>query len=177
LAQNRAIFLDRDGVINIDKSYVCKIEDFEFCDGIFEALRELRKMGYLLIVVTNQSGIGRGYYTSNDFRVLTKWKLEELEKQGIFIDEVYHCHHDPDVGCGCRKPAIGMLQKANEKFDINMADSWMIGDKKSDIDAGKNAGVKNTILISKDSQDKKGAAYCVENILDILPIIKNHSSS
>jgi D-glycero-D-manno-heptose 1,7-bisphosphate phosphatase len=177
LKKNRAIFLDRDGVINIDKSYVCKIEDFEFCVGIFDVLRTLQKMGYLLIVVTNQSGIGRGYYTSEDFKVLTKWKLKELEKESIFIDEVYHCHHDPDEGCGCRKPATGMLDAAKHKFDIDMANSWMIGDKKSDILAGKNAGVKNTILISRNTQDKKGAKFCVKSVVDVLEIIKNHTPS
>jgi len=172
LAKNRALFLDRDGVINIDHGYVCKIDDFEFCDGIFEVLKKFQKMGFLLIVVTNQSGIGRGYYTSDDFETVTAWKLDALEKKEIFIDEVYHCHHDPDSGCGCRKPAPGMLLEACEKFDIDMEASWMIGDKKSDIDAAYNSGVKNTILISPDCADKKGATYCVNTILETLKIIK-----
>jgi len=172
LPKTKAIFLDRDGVINIDKSYVCKIEDFEFVDGIFEVLHYFRKLGFLLIVVTNQSGIGRGYYTSEDFEKLTAWKLKALEKEGIFIDEVYHCPHDPDSGCGCRKPSPNMLLKAKEKFNIDMQSSWMIGDKKSDIDVGYNAGVKNTILIAKDCSDSKGALYCVNKILDIMTIIK-----
>ncbi len=133
--KNRAIFLDRDGVINVDKGYVCKIDDFEFTEGVFEALREFQKRGFLLIVVTNQSGIGRGLYSSEDFKTLTAWKLDELKKRDIFIDEIYHCHHDPDSGCECRKPAPGMLLKAKEKFNIDMQNSWMIGDKKSDIDA------------------------------------------
>ena len=172
MAKNRAIFLDRDGVINVDKSYVCKIDDFEFCDGIFEVLKKFQKLGFLLIVVTNQSGIGRGYYSSEDFEILTAWKLSELKIRDIFIDEVYHCHHDPDSGCECRKPAPGMLLQAKEKFDIDMSSSWMIGDKKSDIDAALNAGVKNTILISKDCSDKKGAIYCVNSILDTMNIVQ-----
>lgn len=172
LEQNRALFLDRDGVINKDKTYVAKIEDFEFCDGIFEVLKKYQNEGYLLIVVTNQSGIGRGYYTSEDFETLTEWKLDKLQKREIFIDAVYHCDHDPDSGCGCRKPAPGMLLTAKEKFDIDMENSWMIGDKKSDIDAAYNAGVKNTILISSDCSDKKGARYCVNSILDTMNIIK-----
>ncbi len=172
LAKNRALFLDRDGVINVDHGYVCKIEDFEFCDGIFEVLKKYQKLGFLLIVVTNQSGIGRGYYTSEDFETVTAWKLDALEKREIFIDEVYHCHHDPDSGCGCRKPAPGMLLEACEKFDIDMENSWMVGDKKSDIDAAYNAGVKNTILISPDCSDKKGALYCVNSILETIDIIK-----
>ncbi|MCH9813652.1 MAG: D-glycero-beta-D-manno-heptose 1,7-bisphosphate 7-phosphatase [Epsilonproteobacteria bacterium] len=172
LKTNKALFLDRDGVINIDKSYVSKIEDFEFTNGIFEVLKKYQKEGYLLIVVTNQSGIGRGYYTSEDFETLTAWKLDELKKREIFIDEVYHCHHDPDSGCGCRKPAPGMLLSAKEKFDIDMENSWMVGDKKSDIDAAYNAGVNNTILIAPECHDKKGARYCVNSILDIIDIIK-----
>lgn len=172
LAQNRALFLDRDGVINVDHGYVSKIENFEFCSGIFEVLKKYQKLGFLLIVVTNQSGIGRGYYSSEDFETVTAWKLDALEKEEIFIDEVYHCHHDPDSGCGCRKPAPGMLLEACEKFDIDMENSWMIGDKKSDIDAAYNAGVKNTILISQDCSDKKGASYCVNSILETMDIIK-----
>jgi D-glycero-D-manno-heptose 1,7-bisphosphate phosphatase len=172
LPKTKAIFLDRDGVINIDKSYVCKIEDFEFVEGIFEVLHYFRKLGFLLIVVTNQSGIGRGYYTSEDFEKLTAWKLKELEKEGIFIDEVYHCPHDPDSGCGCRKPSPDMLLKAKEKFNIDMQASWMIGDKKSDIYAGYNAGIKDTILISKDCSDMLGALHCVNTILDTIAIIK-----
>jgi D-glycero-D-manno-heptose 1,7-bisphosphate phosphatase len=173
LAKNRAIFLDRDGVINVDHGYVSKIENFQFTDGIFEVLKHFQEIGYLLIVVTNQSGIGRGYYTSEDFETLTAWKLDEFKKREILIDKVYHCHHDPDSGCECRKPAPGMLLRAKEKFDIDMQNSWMIGDKKSDIDAGYNAGVKNTILISKDCSEKKGAKHCVNSILDIIDIIKD----
>jgi D-glycero-D-manno-heptose 1,7-bisphosphate phosphatase len=172
LPKTKAIFLDRDGVINIDKSYVCKIEDFEFVEGIFEVLHYFRKLGFLLIVITNQSGIGRGYYTSEDFEKLTAWKLKELEKEGIFIDEVYHCPHDPDSGCGCRKPSPDMFLKAKEKFNIDMQASWMIGDKKSDIYAGYNAGIKDTILISKDCSDMLGASHCVNTILDTIAIIK-----
>ncbi len=167
MVQNKAVFLDRDGVINIDKSYVSKIEDFEFSEGIFELLIKLKKMGYLLIIITNQSGIGRGYYTEADFQTLTSWMLKEFEKKDIHIDDVYHCNHDPASGCDCRKPAPKMLLDAKKKFDIDMSLSWMIGDKKSDIDAGKNAGVNNTIFISEDCKDKKGSKFCVKSISDI----------
>ena len=172
LVKSRALFLDRDGVINIDHGYVCKIEDFQFVDGIFEVLKKYQKLGFLLIVVTNQSGIGRGYYSSEDFKTVTDWMLDILEKKDIFIDEVFHCNHEPDSGCKCRKPAPGMLFEACEKFDIDMENSWMIGDKKSDIDAAHNAGVKNTILISSDCSDKKGATYCINSILETIDIIK-----
>ena len=125
----------------------------------------------MLIVVTNQSGIGRGYYTIEDFYKVSTYKLKELKQQGIIIDEVYHCPHDPDSNCGCRKPSPAMLLHAKERYNIDMDSSWMIGDKKSDIDAGYNAGVKNTILISPDCSDKKGAKYCVNSISEIVDII------
>ena len=145
--KNKAVFLDRDGVINIDKNYVYKIEDFEFVDGIFEKLRDYQKRGYLLIVVTNQSGIGRGYYTEEDFQKLTSYMLSELEKEGIKIAKVYHCNHSPEEGCECRKPNPGMLLKAKEEFNIDMKNSIMIGDKESDMEACKRAGVGECIKV------------------------------
>ena len=146
-SKTKAVFLDRDGVINIDKSYVYKIEDFEFVDGIFEKLRDYQKRGYLLIVVTNQSGIGRGYYTEEDFQKLTSYMLSELEKEGIKIAKVYHCNHSPEEGCECRKPNPGMLLKAKEEFNIDMKNSIMIGDKESDMEACKRAGVGECIKV------------------------------
>ncbi len=173
MKSNRAIFLDRDGVINIDRSYVGKIEDFEFCSGVFEALKRFQELGFLLIVVTNQSGIARGYYSIDDFLKLTKWKLNELKRRGVFIDEVYYCQHDPDAGCSCRKPSPGMLIEAKDRFNIDLRASWMIGDKRSDIEAALNAGVENTVLISSDCSDKMGAKYCKESILDIVSIVES----
>ena len=171
MSNKKALFLDRDGVINVDHGYVSEIENFEFTDGIFDVLKKYQKLGYLLIVVTNQSGIGRGYYTIEDFHSVTTHKLKELKKEGIIIDEVYHCPHNPDSNCGCRKPSPSMLLHAKEMYDIDMDASWMIGDKKTDIDAGHNAGVKNTILISPDCKDKKGAKYCVKSIKEVTDII------
>jgi D-glycero-D-manno-heptose 1,7-bisphosphate phosphatase len=174
-SKNRAIFLDRDGVINVDKQYVCKIEDFEFKEGVFEVLRFLQDEGYLLIVVTNQSGIGRGYYTFEDFRKVTRWKLEELERRGVHIDEVYHCPHAPEWECDCRKPSPKMLLEARDKYGIDMQRSWMIGDKKSDIDAGKNAGVGKTVLISeKNCKESLGADFCICNITELAELVERY---
>ena len=167
----RAIFLDRDGVINVDRGYVSTIEAFEFVPHLFETLRHFRALGYLLIIVTNQSGIGRGYYTLEDFKKLSAWMLERLEEEGIKIDALYHCPHDPDSGCGCRKPAPGMILEAIDTFGIDPQRSWMIGDKQSDIDAAKNAGIERTILIAPDCADKRGARYCVQSIFDTMKII------
>lgn len=160
----KAIFLDRDGVINLDKAYVSKIEDFEFCEGVFEALTHFQNLGYLLIIVTNQSGISRGYYTEEDFQKLTDWMRKELLHVRIKIDAVYHCPHAPEANCACRKPQSGMFLKAIEDFDIDVKQSWMIGDKPSDIEAALGAGILNTILLGKTS---------VNFILDTINLIKN----
>jgi len=148
----KALFLDRDGVINIDHGYVSQIEDFEFVDGILDFIKEAQARGYLLVIVTNQSGIGRGYYTSEDFERLTAWMLEKMRQAGITIDRehVFHCPHDPDEGCDCRKPMPGMLIEAAKRFEIDLKNSWMIGDKPSDIEAGKRAGVGHTYLTEKN---------------------------
>ena len=166
----KAIFLDRDGIINMDHSYVYKIDNFEFCEGIFEALQHFLSLDYQLFIVTNQSGIGRGYYTKDDFEKLTSWMLKEFTLEGIKITKVYHCPHSPDEGCECRKPAIAMLERARKEFDVDMKNSWMIGDKESDIQAGFNANIPNTIFVN--SSTCKEASYSVKSILDTINIIK-----
>lgn len=167
----KAVFLDRDGVINIDKAYVSKIEDFEFCEGVFETLRHFQKLGYLLIIVTNQSGIGRGYYSEEDFQKLTSWMRQELLHVKITIDAVYHCPHVPETNCACRKPKSGMFEEAIKAFDIDVTHSWMIGDKPSDIEAAHGAGIEQTILLG--NAQSPYAKYRVNFILDTINLIKN----
>ena len=168
--QTKAIFLDRDGVINIDKSYVYKIDEFEFSDGIFEVLKYFQSLGYILLVVTNQSGIGRGYYTQKDFLKLTSYMCNEFEKRDIKISKVYHSPSLPEKNLPCRKPNPGMLLEGEKDFNIDMKSSWMIGDKKSDIEAGLNAGISNTIYIGDGELEV--AKFCVNSILDTMSIIK-----
>ena len=146
----KALFLDRDGVINVDKNYVYKIEDFEFKDDIFDICLKYQSQGFLIFVVTNQAGIARGYYSENDFWILTDWMCNKFQEKGINIKKVYFCPHHPEFTgeCLCRKPNPGMLLKAIEEYDIDISSSVMIGDKQTDIDAAKNAGIKNTILVS-----------------------------
>lgn len=148
-----ALFLDRDGVINIDHAYVYRPEEFEFIDGIFELCRAAQAMGYLLIVITNQAGIGRGYYTENDFHRLTEWMCGQFKHENITIDGVYFCPYHPEHGVGefkidspLRKPAPGMLLQAAREHDIDFEKSVLIGDKESDIQAGEAAGVRLNIL-------------------------------
>lgn len=176
--KSKAIFLDRDGVINVDKQYVARIEDFEFKEGIFETLRRLQRAGYLLIVVTNQSGIGRGYYSLEDFQKLTAWKLKRLEEAGIYIDAVYHCPHAPEWHCDCRKPSPKMLLEARDKYAIDMSRSWMIGDKKSDIDAGKRAGVGKTVFVM-DAPDREnpGADHAIRDLSELAVLVEKYGSA
>lgn len=168
--QTKAIFLDRDGVINIDKSYVYKIEEFEFVDGIFEALKYFQSLGYILLVVTNQSGIGRGYYTEENFFKLTSYMCDEFEKRDIKISKVYHSPSTPEDNLPSRKPNPGMLLAGQKDFDVDMTKSWMIGDKKSDIEAGLNAGISNTVFIGDDELEI--AKFSVNSILDTMGFIK-----
>lgn len=154
---NKALFLDRDGVINVNHGYVHLPEQFDFIDGIFDICRLAQKRGYLIIVVTNQAGIGRGYYSEQTFLRLTDWMKREFNKEGIEIAEVYFCPDHPEHGIGVykkesafRKPAPGMLLAAAAAFDICLGDSVLVGDKSSDIEAGKAAGITKNILFSSD---------------------------
>ncbi len=144
----KALFLDRDGIINVDHGYVSTIEAFAFNEDIFDLLRLFVKYGYALFIVTNQSGIGRGYYTIEDFNTLTAWMVKRLEAEGIPIVSVHHCPHLPDEGCDCRKPALGMANAVLRHHAIDLSQSWMIGDKQSDIDFAHNAGIAHTVAIN-----------------------------
>jgi D-glycero-D-manno-heptose 1,7-bisphosphate phosphatase len=148
----KALFLDRDGVINIDNNYVYQIDDFEFIDGVFDLCKKYQDEGYLIIVITNQAGIARGYYTVDDFDKLTNWMTAQFLSKGILLSKVYFCPHHPDFDqdCNCRKPKPGMLLNAAKDFDLNLSQSILIGDKQSDIDAGSNAGIKNLIKVTKN---------------------------
>jgi D-glycero-D-manno-heptose 1,7-bisphosphate phosphatase len=146
--QKRALFLDRDGVINHDSGYTSRVEDFEFIDGIFDLGRAAKSFGYLLIVITNQAGIGRGYYLEQDFLALTEWMQEHFEREGVLITDVFHCPYHPEHGIGCykkdsfdRKPNPGMLLSAAKKHGLDLNRSIMIGDKDTDMRAAKRAGV------------------------------------
>jgi D-glycero-D-manno-heptose 1,7-bisphosphate phosphatase len=154
----RALFLDRDGVINVDHGYVGHQDDFNFVDGIFDLCRVAVRMRYLLIVVTNQAGIGRGFYTSDDFRRLTDWMCEQFSAQGVKISRVYHCPDHPEYGLGkyrrkspYRKPNPGMIIQAATDFNLNLPGSVILGDKVSDMQAGRSAGVGRCWLLKRDN--------------------------
>ncbi|CAA6819242.1 MAG: D-glycero-D-manno-heptose 1,7-bisphosphate phosphatase (EC [uncultured Sulfurovum sp.] len=160
----KALFLDRDGIINVDHGYVYEIDKFEFTEGLFELLRIFVAKGYLLFVVTNQSGIERGYYSEDDFQTLTKWMLDRLKKEGIEVTSVQFCPHEPQKKCTCRKPKRGMVDKILSQHRIDLANSWLIGDKQSDIDLALNSDIANTIGIGKRTIEK--ATHTFKTILE-----------
>ncbi len=143
----KTIFLDRDGVINKEVNYLNKIDDFEFIDGIFDVCLYFQNLGYKIIIVTNQSGIYRGYYTEQDYQKVTQWMLNQFANENINILDIFHCPHGPDSTCNCRKPMPGMFLKAKTKYNIDMKNSWMIGDKEADVIAANAAGIDNTVLV------------------------------
>jgi D-glycero-D-manno-heptose 1,7-bisphosphate phosphatase len=144
-----AAFLDRDGVINADAGYVWRIGDFAILPRVPEALCELRQAGFLLVVVTNQSGIGRGYYSEADLQTLHRHMQQQLSQHGAQVDAIYHCPHEPDFGCSCRKPLPGLLRQAIAELAIDPARSVMFGDKPSDMEAANAAGVGRRYLVSE----------------------------
>ena len=151
---NKALFLDRDGTINVDTGYVHEPEHFIFIDGIFDFCREAQSKGYLVIVITSQSGIERGYFTEAELKAVDARMNELLEAEGAHIDATYYCYHHkkgviPEyaVDCDCRKPKPGLFLRAAKDLDIDLAASFMIGDKESDLEAGINAGCKGVALV------------------------------
>ena len=159
----RALFLDRDGVINVEKNYVWRIEDFEFIPGIFELCAMAQQLGFMLVVITNQAGIGRGYYTEADYQTLTNWMLGQFRTRGIAIDRVYYCPYHPTAGVGkyrCdsndRKPNPGMILSARDELNLDLSESVLVGDKDSDIEAGIAAGVKTNIRLTPSVETTPG---------------------
>ncbi len=173
-----AVFLDRDGVINQEFDYVYRIEDFHFIDGVFDACRKLSKAGFRLIVITNQAGIARGYYTEADFHHLTAWMLDEFRQHDVEIDDVYYCPHHPVHGigsyrraCDCRKPGPGMILRAAGEHSLDLSKSLLVGDKISDIEAGVAAGVGCCVLVlSGHTPDRKDLKK-VDIVFEDLPAV------
>ena len=152
----KTIFLDRDGVINKEVNYLHKIKDVEFIDGIFETCQYFNNLGYSIIIVTNQAGISKGFYDLNDYEILNKWILSQFKYHNIEILDVLHCPHSPESRCSCRKPEPGMLLYAKKKHHIEMQDSWLIGDKETDIEAAISADIPNTILVRSGHKINEG---------------------
>ncbi|MBU0720570.1 D-glycero-beta-D-manno-heptose 1,7-bisphosphate 7-phosphatase [bacterium] len=164
----RALFLDRDGVINIEKDYLYRVEDFEFIDGIFALCKYYQEQGYLIFVVTNQSGIAREYYSQEQFETLTDWMIKKFKHESIEIKKVYYCPHHPDISgnCTCRKPHAGMILDAAYEFHLDLKNSVLVGDKERDIEAALNAGIFETYLFDETKSVTSSKATRIVSKLD-----------
>jgi D-glycero-D-manno-heptose 1,7-bisphosphate phosphatase len=168
-----ALFLDRDGVINVDHGYVHRIDDFEFIPGIFSLVRRGRELGYRIIVVTNQAGIGRGYYSEAQFLALSEWMQARFEAEGAPLDAIYHCPHHPEHGIGVfrqdspdRKPRPGMLLRAAKEWNLDLLRSALVGDRASDIQAAVAAGIPHRFLVRSD--DRSDQAVIVADLAEVM---------
>ena len=171
----KTIFLDRDGVINKEVGYLNRIEDFIFIDGVFEACLSFKKLDYQIIIISNQSGIARGYFTLFEYEKLTKWMLTQFSKQNISILDVFFCPHGPKSKCSCRKPKPGMLVDAQNQYNIDLEKSWMIGDKETDIKAANLAGINNTILLRSGhliNESNSNSKFIINSIKQSKEVIK-----
>lgn len=173
VSQCKAVFFDRDGIVNHDFGYVHKPEDFVFMEGVAALLKNVHYSGYKAVMVTNQSGIARGMYTCDDFWALTEWMQDELAGDGAHFDSIYFCPHHPTAGkggsgeqftitCDCRKPAPGMLFKAEKDHAINLTESIMIGDSQRDISAAIKANLKQAIWLCSAPDKSALEALSVE---------------
>lgn len=169
----KAVFIDRDGTINDnDEGYVHKISDFKFLPEAVSGLQRLSKTEFKTIIITNQSGIGRGYYSQRDFQSLTGWMIKTLKQKKVRIDKVYHCPHVAEDNCECRKPKIGMFLRAVEEVGISLNDSWFVGDDERDVIAGRNANIKTIKLGDQMPANLKlEPNYYAKNLAEAVKII------
>ena len=163
----KAVFIDRDGVLVEDVGFVHKIEDFKLIANVIEGLKLLKN--YRLFIITNQSGIGKGIYSIEDFLRFNNHLIEEVKKLNIKIQKTYYCPHKPEYNCECRKPSAKLIKDASQEFNINLKKSFVIGDRKRDIEMGHNAGCKTILVLTGSGmkeKDKTKADYFAKDLLD-----------
>lgn len=148
-----AFFLDRDGVLNVDHGYVFRWQDWQWVDGALDAIRLLNRLDYAVVVVTNQSGVGRGYYSEEDVRSLHRLVARDAADHAAAIDGFYYCPHGPDDLCECRKPKPGMLLAAARDLGLDLKRSWLVGDKPTDVEAATAAGVRGALFEGGNLRD------------------------
>lgn len=144
---DKAVILDRDGCLNEDKGYVHKVEDFKLLPGVVEGLKKLSKE-FIFVVITNQSGIRRKIYTVDDMNIFNKKLINELKKENIEIKKIYYCPHTPEDVCDCRKPSTKYIKQAAKEFNINLKNSWVIGDHPHDVTMGLKSGCRVVYLLT-----------------------------
>lgn len=174
----QALFLDRDGIINEEHNYVHHVNDFIFMSGIFELCRNAKKAGMAIVVITNQAGIGRGYYTEEQFKILTDWMKSRFIEEDIVIDAVYYCPFHPIHGIGKykkdsfdRKPNPGMLFRARDDLGIDLSSSFLVGDRATDIATAKAASIGASILVSKDEDKSSNPDYYAQSLSEVNTIL------
>lgn len=151
--RNKAVFIDRDGTIARDVPYCSRPEDFELLPGVTEGIKLLKEHGFKVVVITNQSGVGRGYFSEHTLSLIHQKMMAELDKGGAAVDGIYYCPHHPDDDCACRKPRTKMLERAASELDIDISQSYMIGDSKLDMDLAQNAGCTGILLKPSEKGD------------------------
>ncbi len=182
-AVRRCLFLDRDGVVNEELGYLHRREDVRFVPGIFALCRRARSLGYAIVMVTNQAGIGRGFYTEEEFQALTAWMREEFAREGVALDAVYHCPYHPEHGIGAykrehedRKPGTGMLRRAVAEFGVSLAESVMVGDRCTDIAAANAAGLRQAFLLAGTEDGCAGEYMGVGSLGEVEAWLEANSS-
>lgn len=171
----KCIFLDRDGNINVEKDYLYRVEDFEFEPGALEAIKIFKELKYLVVVVTNQSGVARGYYTEEDVQNLHRYLGEKSKEAGGSIDAFYYCPHHPEKGigeynkeCNCRKPGPGMFLEAQKELDVDFEKSIVVGDKMSDVKSGENLGMRGILVRTGHGEKEETKAGVTTEVYDSL---------
>ncbi len=146
--KNKAIILDRDGTLIKERNYISRVGDIKILDGVSEALILLRDAGFKIIIATNQSGVARGFFNEKKVKKINKEVCQRLKRAGAVVDGVFYCPHHPDAQCACRKPAPGMIKEAQKRFNLDLKRSFCIGDKLTDVEFGKNAGLSAILLLT-----------------------------
>ena len=187
MSRRQALFLDRDGVINTDRGYVLAEKDFEFVDGVFDLCRAARDLGYLIVVVTNQAAIGRGYLTEQRFRELNDWMCRRFRAEGVEIERVYYSPTHPEYGVGpyrvdspLRKPGPGMILRARDELGIDLQQSVLIGDKATDIQAGISAGIGCNLLFAGkagEAVDRGKALAAIATLGEAVPFLRTKAGT
>jgi D,D-heptose 1,7-bisphosphate phosphatase len=178
--KNKAIFIDRDGTINVDVHYLDNPDKFEMYPCVGEGVKKLKENGFKIIVITNQSGIARGYFTEKQLKNIHERMKKEFQKFGIVLDGIYYCPHHPDDNCNCRKPKTGLFEKAIKEHNIDVKKSYVVGDKILDIGAGKKIGATAILipephvrdeLLSKKNEWKHNPNYIANDMYDAVEYI------